>query len=129
VQTFVRAWHTLAHVDAADTFADPYSLLDFLVDLHNGMAAELPDEQLEIQFALNVRLLEHLAGQLVTTVIESLAGYSENEAVISQIQSWQAEPFLVELIAIYQEEEKVNPIDSSWITLGQQRQKREEVAR
>jgi 2-polyprenyl-6-methoxyphenol hydroxylase-like FAD-dependent oxidoreductase len=129
VQTFFREWHTIDHVDAADTFADPYSLLDFLVDLHNGMAAELPDEQLEVQFALNVRLLEHLAGQLVTTVIESLAGCYENEAVISQIQSWQAEPFLVELVDIYREEEKVNPIDSSWITLGQQRQEREEVAR
>jgi hypothetical protein len=93
------------------------------------MAAGLPDDKLEAQFATNVRLLEHLAGQLVTTVIETLADRSENEAVLSQIQRWQAEPFLVELIDIYREEEKTNPIDSSWITLGQQRQQAQEVAR
>jgi 2-polyprenyl-6-methoxyphenol hydroxylase-like FAD-dependent oxidoreductase len=129
VQAFFREWHAIDYSDAADTFADPYSLLDFLVDLHNGMAAGLPDDKLEAQFATNVRLLEHLAGQLVTTVIETLADRSENEAVLSQIQRWQAEPFLVELIDIYREEEKTNPIDSSWITLGQQRQKAQEVAR
>jgi 2-polyprenyl-6-methoxyphenol hydroxylase-like FAD-dependent oxidoreductase len=129
VQAFFREWHAIDYSDAADTFADPYSLLDFLVDLHNGMAAGLPDDKLEAQFATNVRLLEHLAGQLVTTVIETLADRSENEAVLSQIQRWQAEPFLVELIDIYREEEKTNPIDSSWITLGQQRQQAQEVAR
>jgi hypothetical protein len=62
-------------------------------------------------------------------VIETLADRSENEAVLSQIQRWQAEPFLAELIDIYREEEKTNPIDSIWITLGQQRQKAREVAR
>jgi len=126
VQTFFREWHAIDHSEAADTFADPYSLLEFLVDLHNGMAAGLPDDQLEAQFATNVRLLEHMAGQLVTTVIEALAGRSEDEAVLNQIQNWKAEPFLGELIEIYREEEKVNPIDNSWITLGKQRQ---EVAR
>jgi 2-polyprenyl-6-methoxyphenol hydroxylase-like FAD-dependent oxidoreductase len=128
VQAFFREWHAIDQLSASDTFADPYSLLDFLVDLHNGMAAGLPDAELEVQFATNVRLLEQLAGQLVSTVIEELADRSEDEAIQSQIQRWQREPFLTELIALYQEEDKVNPIDSSWIMLGHQRRERQEVA-
>src|SRR5579859_3294719 len=34
VQAFFREWHVLDQPVASDTFADPYSLLDFLVDLH-----------------------------------------------------------------------------------------------
>jgi flavin-dependent dehydrogenase len=129
VQAFFREWHALDQPAASDTFADPYSLLDFLVDLHNGMAAGLPDAELEAQFAKNVRLLEQLAGQLVSTVIEELADRAEDEAVQNQIQSWQAEPFLAEVIAVYEQEEKVNPIDSSWITLGHHRREMQEVAK
>lgn len=127
VQAFFREWHALDQPAASDTFADPYSLLDFLVDLHTGMAAGLPDAELEAQFARNARLLEQLAGQLVSTVIAELAERTE-EDIQRQIQSWQSEPFLMELIALYQEDDKVNPIDSSWITLGHQRRERQEVA-
>jgi flavin-dependent dehydrogenase len=134
VQAFFREWHAIDHPEATDTFADPYSLLDFLVELHTGMAAGLGDAELELQFATNVRLLEHLVGQLVSTVIERLADhpdadYLEQQAIQSQIERWQAEPFLAELIGIYQEEDKLHPIDSSWITLGHQNRERQEVAR
>ena len=130
VQAFFREWHAIDQPSAADAFADPYSLLDFLVDLHTGMAAGLPDAELEVQFATNVRLLEQLAGQLVSTVIETHADQLGDEAISQQIQKWQTEPFLADLLAIYQEEDKVNPIDSSWITLGyQQQQQEQEVAR
>ncbi|MBV9689304.1 MAG: tryptophan 7-halogenase [Ktedonobacteraceae bacterium] len=128
VQAFFREWHVIDQPAAHDTFADPYSLLDFLVDLHTGMAAGLPDAELEAQFAKNARLLEQLAGQLVSTVIEELIERREDEAIQSQIQRWQTEPFLTELMEIYQEEHKVNPIDSSWITLGHQDRERQEVA-
>ncbi|HEU5380159.1 MAG TPA: tryptophan 7-halogenase, partial [Ktedonobacteraceae bacterium] len=129
VQAFFREWHAIDQPQASDAFADPYSLLDFLVDLHTGMAAGLPDAELEAQFATNVRLLEQLAGQLVSTVIEVHAQETGNEAVQRQIQNWQTEPFLAELIDIYREAEKVNPIDSRWITLGYQQRERQEVAR
>ncbi|GLV53916.1 hypothetical protein KDH_07670 [Dictyobacter sp. S3.2.2.5] len=127
VQAFFREWHAIDQPEASSTFADPYSLLDFLVDLHTGMAAGLPDAELELQFAKNARLLEHLAGQLVSTVIEELADHSADAAIQNQIQRWQAEPFLVELIEIYHEEDTVNPIDRSWIMLGYQRQEKQEV--
>ena len=129
VQAFFREWHAIDQPAASDTFADPYSLLNFLVDLHTGMAAGLSDPELEAQFATNVRLLEQLAGQLVSTVIEACVARSEQEAVISQIQQWQADPFLAELIAVYRHEDKVNPIESSWITLGHQSREKQEVVR
>jgi 2-polyprenyl-6-methoxyphenol hydroxylase-like FAD-dependent oxidoreductase len=129
VQAFFREWHAIDQQPASDTFADPYSLLDFLVDLHTGMAAGLPDAELEAQFAVNTRLLEHLAGQLMSTVIEALADPLADQAIQSQIQLWQAEPFLEEIIAIYQKEDKLNPIDSSWITLGHSSREKQEVAK
>jgi flavin-dependent dehydrogenase len=127
VQAFFREWHELDQPMVVDVFADPYSLLDFLVDLHTGMAAGLPDDELEAQFAKNARLLEQLAGQLVSRVIDDLSDRSD-EATQSQIQRWKTEPFITELIDIYQEDDKMNPIDSSWITLGHQRREKEEVA-
>ncbi|HEY7416577.1 MAG TPA: tryptophan 7-halogenase, partial [Ktedonobacteraceae bacterium] len=120
VQAFFREWHAIDQPVASDTFADPYSLLDFLVDLHTGMAAGLPDDELELQFATNTRLLEQLAGQLVSVVIDELSQCSGEEAVRNQIQNWQNEPLLAELIAIYREEDKGNPIDSKWVILGHQ---------
>ncbi|MGH2482010.1 MAG: halogenase, partial [Ktedonobacteraceae bacterium] len=126
VQEFFREWHAIDQPDPSDAFADPYSLLDFLVDLHTGMAAGLSDADLETQFAANVRLLEQLAGQLVSTVIKALADRMGNEAIAQQIHRWQTEPFIADILAIYQEEDKIHPIDSKWIMLGYQKQ---EVAR
>jgi flavin-dependent dehydrogenase len=125
VQAFFREWHAIDQPAVSDVFADPYSLLDFLVDLHTGMAAGLSDAALEAQFAANVRLLEQLAGQLVSTVIDTLADSFENEAIQSQIQRWQTEPFLADLIIRYQQEDEVNPINNSWIMLGRQQQEQE----
>ena len=62
VQAFFREWHAIDNPPAVNTFADPYSLLELLVDLHTGMAAGLPDAELEAQFSKNTRLLEQLAG-------------------------------------------------------------------
>jgi flavin-dependent dehydrogenase len=127
VQKFFREWHNVDDVAASDVFADPYSLLDFIVDLHNGMAAGLPDDELEEQFAGNVVLLEQVAGQLVGTVIDRLRAVGEGEAPAQQIERWLAEPLLTELMARSQERSLINPIDSSWITLGYRRPQSAEV--
>ncbi len=118
VQAFFREWHAIEQEAASDTFTDPYRLLPVLLDLHTGMAAGLPDDELELQFATNTRLLEQVAGQLVSTVIEAQADRLENETVRSQVQRWQTDPFLSELIDIYRQDDKERPIDSRWITLG-----------
>jgi hypothetical protein len=61
-------------------------------------------------------------------VSAELSSRSEDEATRKQILSWQNEPFLTELIEIYREEDRVNPIDSKWIILGHQQQEKLEVA-
>ena len=121
VQAFFREWHEIDNPPAADTFADPYSRLDFLMDLHNGMAAGLSDEEFDQQFLRNVRLLEQVAGQLAATVMERLAPRSDEELVFTQIEQWANDPLLKELIGVYREDGDANPIDSCWITLGCQK--------
>ena len=93
------------------------------------MAAGLPDDELEAQFAINVRLLEQLAGQLVSTVIAAHADHLEDEAIQSQIQRWQVDPFLSNLISTYRRDSKANPINSSWINLAYQSRSGQEIAR
>lgn len=127
VQAFFREWHAVDHPASADTFADPYSLLDMLVDLHNGMAAGLPDPELEQQFAKNTRLLEQMAGQLVATVRESLAE-SADPLAKDQIMRWDADPALQHVVAVYHEDQASNPIDSRWVILGQQHLDQQEIA-
>lgn len=117
VQQFFREWHGVDNRPAEGAFADPYTLLPFIVDLHEGMAAGLPDDQLDEQFAKNVALLEQVAGQLVTTVIDRLREAPELSAG-PQIEAWLADPLLAELRSGYQQMRESSPIDSAWITLG-----------
>jgi len=117
VQQFVREWHAVDDRPAEGVFADPYTLLPFIVDLHEGMAAGLDDAQLEVQFTKNVDLMEQVAGQLVTTVIDELKD-SPEPAAHQQIESWLADPLLTQLRKRHQAMDAVNPIDASWITLG-----------
>ncbi len=126
IQPFFREWYAIAQPDAADAFIRYYDF-DFMTKLQIGMTAGLSDAELEMQFAANVLFLEQLAGQLVSVVIESYAD-SVDEAIQRQIQRWQAEPFLNELVAAYRQAEATNPINSRWITLGRQSRQRQEVA-
>jgi flavin-dependent dehydrogenase len=126
VQAFYREWHALDQPITSDAFVDLYSPLDFMVQLHTGMAAELSPAELETQFAANVRLFERLAGQIMSTVIETHAD-STDEATRQQLQRWQSEPYIVELLALYQRESFVHPITSSWIMLGMQERERQKV--
>ena len=126
VQAFFREWHELDNPAASDTFADPYSMLHFLVDLHTGMAAGLPDDELERQFARNVRLLEQVAGQLVSTVIDRLEPGGD-DTVLGQIARWRDDPLLAELVEVHRQDERAHPIDSGWITLGRRSPDKEEV--
>ena len=106
VQAFFREWHAIDQPTPSNMFVDLYSPLDFMVQLHTGMAAGLSPSELDAQFAANVRLFERLAGQMVSTVIEAHADHLENEAVLKQIQRWQTEPFLAEMIALYRRESR-----------------------
>ncbi len=118
VQQFFREWHAIDDEPASDTFADPYSLLEFIVDLHNGMAAGLADDELEDQFTGNVLLLEHVAGQLVSTVIDRLGPREQDAATQAQIAAWREDELLQEVVERFHECQLSNPIDPAWITLG-----------
>ena len=121
VQAFFREWLVLAPSGASDAFIKYYDF-DFMVRLHIGMTVELPDVELENQFIANVRFLEQLAGQLASVIIETFEHESQDETVQNQVQSWKADPFLAELIALYQQDSHEHPINSGWITLGRQKE-------
>ncbi|WP_369212143.1 NAD(P)/FAD-dependent oxidoreductase [Streptomyces flavofungini] len=118
VQEFFREWHHTGNEPASDVFADPYSLLEFIVDLHNGMAAGLDDDKLEEQFARNVDLLEELAGQLVVTVTRRLEEQGPDDATRARTERWRTDALLAEAVARYERRDGSDPIDSAWITLG-----------
>jgi flavin-dependent dehydrogenase len=127
VQAFFREWHAIDQPAISSTFVDPYSMLNYLLELHLGMAAGLTDAELEVQFAANACFLERLAGQIVSTVMEAYADQVENEAVQSQLQLWQSEPFLAGLVSLYQQEDPSDLIDSDWITLARRSQSEQEI--
>ncbi len=126
VQAFLREWHAIDQPVVSDAFIRYYDF-DFMARLQIGLTAQLPDGELEAQLSANLRFVEELAGQLVSTVIAAYAS-SENEIIQSQLQRWQTDPFLSELVDIYRQEEK--PINGGWITLGgRQSRARQEATR
>ncbi|HEY1348707.1 MAG TPA: FAD-dependent monooxygenase, partial [Ktedonobacteraceae bacterium] len=129
VQAFYREWHAIDQPDITDLFVDLYAPLDFMVQLHTGMAAGLSPRQLDVQFAANVRLFERIAGRIISTVIEAYADRSTDEAALRQIQRWQTEPYTADLINHYRRESRTHPIPNSWIAVQQRRAERLEVAR
>jgi 2-polyprenyl-6-methoxyphenol hydroxylase-like FAD-dependent oxidoreductase len=128
VQAFMREWYMISSNVATDAFIRYYDF-EFMSRLQLGMTAGLPDDELEQQFAVNVLFLEQLAGQMVSTVIESCEEHLTDEFTYQQVQAWQADQLLIRLVEHYQQEEDINPTDSSWITLGRQIRKWQEVGR
>jgi flavin-dependent dehydrogenase len=128
IQAFFREWAAIDRSVASNTFIKYYDF-DFMARLHLGMTAEISDDEFESQFVANVRFIELLAGQLVSTVIEGYAEDVEDEAIQSQVRRWQADAFLGELIALYRQEEEKSPMNSGWITLGHQSREKQRVTR
>ena len=128
VQEFLRTWHEMDNPAASDAFIRYYDF-DFMPQLHIGLTAELPESEFETQFAANVRFVEQLAGQLVSTVLDLYADHSGDEAIQKQLQKWREDPFLAELVALYQQEGRAHLTNSGWVTLGHRQLQRQEVAR
>ena len=114
VQKFFIAWHDVDNPAASDVFADPYTLMDFLVDLHSGMADDLDHDAFMERINQNVALLEQVAGQLFYEVCISL----ENTNAADQVQAWRACPEITTMIERYRELNASNPINPSWVRLG-----------
>ncbi|WP_369212142.1 NAD(P)/FAD-dependent oxidoreductase [Streptomyces flavofungini] len=115
VQAFFREWAAIDDQALDAGFVDLYSPLDFMVKLHAGMADDLTDEEFPERFAANTRLFAQLAGQLVTAVIDAHGGRFGEDRVIAQVQSWQRDPLIAELLATYRRERHRNPTSDGWI--------------
>lgn len=127
VQLFFREWAAIARPEVGEDFVDLFSPLNFMVELHHGMAAGLSPTEFDARFTENVRLFEQLAGQLVSTVIASHVDDPDARTAFEQIRRWQTEPLIAELIATYRREDKRNPTSDGWMTLS--RRELDEVAR
>jgi flavin-dependent dehydrogenase len=119
IQSFFRDWLALDKSEHVDAFIGYYDV-DFMLRLQLGMTTSLADAALEQQYQRNIRFLEQLAGQLVSVVLDHVAHTLPDPAAQRQIQAWQGDPFLANLLAIYQQDSQTNPLDSSWILLGHQ---------
>ena len=118
IQAFFREWYAVARPAPEGRFVDLYAPLDFMQRLHTGMAADLADRELDAQFAANVEFFERLAGMVIGTVIEMFASELDDEAIVGQIQQWQTEPYVAELMARHRRRSRTEPIENHWVTLG-----------
>ena len=118
IQAFFREWNSISQPDSSEGYVDLYSPQDFMVKLHQSMAASLSPEEAEDGFAANLRLFEQLAGQLVSSVMEAHASHPGDAAVFRQIQRWQTDPLIAEVVAAYRRDRKHNPTSDGWILPG-----------
>ncbi|MGK2867502.1 MAG: NAD(P)/FAD-dependent oxidoreductase [Mycobacterium sp.] len=121
VQRFFREWAALEGREpgaemATVPFMDLYAPLNFMVSLHTAMVE--PSPNFGAQFDANARLLHQIAGQLVETVLAAKAVVFEDDEVMRQVQTWQRDPLLRELRAIYRREQETGPISPDWILTG-----------
>lgn len=123
MQLFFREWAALErgdggadaqHADAElGRFVDLYAPLNFMHTLHVAMMGT--SSAYAEQFVDNARLLRHVAGQVVETVVEAYAQRFDDDAAMLAVQRWQADPLLRELRSIHRHDQVVNPLSTEWI--------------
>ncbi|MFC4127908.1 NAD(P)/FAD-dependent oxidoreductase [Nocardia rhizosphaerae] len=118
MQAFFREWESIDESRLERGFVDLYAPLNFMVELHTGMADELGDAEFEERFAANIRRFEQLAGQLVSTVIAAHTGRYDRDDVITQIQRWQRDPLIAQMLATYHKQRITDPTSEGWMTLA-----------
>ncbi|MDA2804773.1 NAD(P)/FAD-dependent oxidoreductase [Nocardiopsis suaedae] len=117
VQAFFREWASVDDAGFEPRFVDLYSPLDFMVELHSGMADTLTPERFEERFAANAHRLAQLAGQLISAVIDAQAARPGDDRAVAMIQRWQRDPLIAELLAVYRRERHRDPTSDGWITV------------
>jgi 2-polyprenyl-6-methoxyphenol hydroxylase-like FAD-dependent oxidoreductase len=118
MQAFLREWDAIDPAPASDAFVDHYNPLPFMQKFHFGMSTSLTDAEFDTQFALNVQLLERLAGQIISVVIEDYTSSPANEAVLRQVEIWKADPLIEKMLAAYQQADTSESGPTSWINLA-----------
>ncbi|MGH3613341.1 MAG: NAD(P)/FAD-dependent oxidoreductase [Pseudonocardia sp.] len=117
VQAFFREWAALDDNDPDRHFVDLYKPLDFMVALHAGMADELTDAEFATRFSANRALFCQLAGQLVSTVIETYGDRYADDEVMAQLQAWQRDPLIADFVTEHRRCRDTSPTSSGWIVL------------
>lgn len=116
VQRFLREWAAIEDGSYADAFISFYDF-DFMRDLHIGMTAGLPDDELVVQLAANVRLIGQISGHLVSTVIDEFEERDVSPRARDQLARWRQDEALMELVGIYREDGPAGAAGQAWITL------------
>ena len=116
IQRFFNEWHAIDHSEESTRYISFYDF-DFTAKLHVGMAAKLSDTDLLAQVAANLRLIEQISGQLVSTVIDECSAQPENAEMRQQVERWNADASLTELVEIYEKENPGNPVGDEWIAI------------
>lgn len=118
LQAFFREWAAIDQTVVTGAFVDHFNPLAFMKAFHAAMSATLTDSEFDALFAANVQLLERIAGRMVSTVIDDYTASTNNEAVLKQLQSWQADPLLAKAIDSYQQADTSEPINADWVNLA-----------
>lgn len=118
IQAFFREWNAIGELASPEGFVDLYSPHNFMVSLHEGMAANLSPKECDDRFADNLRMFEQLAGQLVSIVMEAYASRPGGDAVFRQIQHWQTDPLITEVVAAYRRDRERKPTSDGWVLPG-----------
>jgi flavin-dependent dehydrogenase len=113
MQEFFREWAAVESGDTPADFVDLYAPLNFMATLHTAMMGTAPE--FAEQFDANARLLRHVAGQLVDTVVADRSSSFSDDDVMRQVQAWQRDSILRELRSVYREEQTTNPLSRDWI--------------
>ncbi|MCX4884625.1 MULTISPECIES: NAD(P)/FAD-dependent oxidoreductase [unclassified Streptomyces] len=113
VQRFFRQWYDVEPKAHADGFVTYYDF-DFMTRFHEGMVGDLPDAELDDQFAANLDELERIAGELVSAVIAECDA-ADDEVRRDQADRWRADKALMRLVDSYQSH---GTSEEAWITVG-----------
>lgn len=118
MQVFLREWAAIDPVPTSHAFVDHYNPLRFMQKFHHSMSSTLTDAEFEEQFGMDIQLLERLAGQIFSIVIEDYAAFPVNEAVQRQVELWRADPLIEKVLVAYQQADGAELANNNWINLA-----------
>jgi flavin-dependent dehydrogenase len=118
IQAFFREWAAIDRPIILDGFVDHYNPLDFMKKFHASLEASFTDTEFDAEFANNIHLIERIAGLMVSKVIEAYTDFSDDEAVLKQVQIWKDDALLTEFVTLYQKEAQSSPINGDWVYLA-----------
>ncbi|MBB0227965.1 NAD(P)/FAD-dependent oxidoreductase [Streptomyces calidiresistens] len=116
-QRFLREWAAAEREPRHQAPFVRFYDFEFMRRLHIGMTADLDGVAFQEQFATNVRFIEQLSGQLVSTVLAEFDAEPWDETKRAQAEKWRSDRHLSELVEVYRQEADTVPVSDRWIRL------------